>query len=53
MLLPTRAFALMRLDDKASDEHFIFTEQNNSFNNIISNTASTQMQNRCAACGHI
>jgi hypothetical protein len=45
-----RAFALMRLDDKASDEHFIFTELNNLFNNIFSNTASTQMRERCASC---
>jgi hypothetical protein len=33
---------LMRLDDNASTEHFIFTEVNNLLNNIISNTASTQ-----------
>jgi len=40
----------MRLDDKASDENFIFTELNNLFNNIFSNTASTQMRERCASC---
>jgi hypothetical protein len=43
----TLAFALLRLDDKTSDEHFNFTEQNNLLNNIISNTATTQMRERC------
>ena len=42
----TQAFALIRLDDGTSDGHFIYNERNNIFNNIISNTASTQMQNR-------
>jgi hypothetical protein len=34
----------MPVDDNTSDEHFIFNERNNLFNNIISNSATTQMR---------